>query len=124
MKNVIKPLAYIFLAILLAVGCQKLFEDDIEDYMAPHQLIEHQQNQAIAKQFNLDGSHRELVILVKQSMHNERSFEHVATSFSLENGKLLLSMKFRGTNAFGAIVTNEVTAFAYHSGEVIIIDSK
>src|SRR5690606_11796153 len=57
-----------------------------------------------------DGSHRELVKLVKQNMHNPKSFEHVDTRYGITGDYAGIVMVYRGTNAFGAIVTNNIKA--------------
>lgn len=57
-----------------------------------------------------DGSNRELVNLVKSSMNDPKSFEHVETRFRDNGDSLSLIMTFRGTNGFGAIVTNKISA--------------
>ncbi len=57
-----------------------------------------------------DGSNRELVKLVKESMNDPKSFEHVETRYRLYNGYAVITMQFRGKNAFNATITNSVTA--------------
>jgi len=57
-----------------------------------------------------DGSHRELEKLVKQSMNDPGSYEHVETRYSDKGDYLAVYMKFRGKNAFGGTVVNWVTA--------------
>ena len=48
---------------------------------------------------------------VQEGMHNPDSFEHVSTEFIVptDQGQNVV-MKFRGTNAFGGVVTNQVLA--------------
>lgn len=57
-----------------------------------------------------DGSHRELVKLIKQNMNNPKSFEHVETRYGVTGDYSWIIMVYRGTNAFGAIVTNRIKA--------------
>lgn len=57
-----------------------------------------------------NGSHRELVKLVKQNMNNPKSFEHVETRYGVTGDYAGIVMVYRGTNAFGAIVTNSIKA--------------
>lgn len=57
-----------------------------------------------------DGKNIELVNLVKSGMNNPKSFEHVETRFNDNGDSLKLYMTFRGTNGFGAIVTNKISA--------------
>ena len=54
-----------------------------------------------------NGSNPQFVDAVKSTMNDPSSFEHVETRFKDNNdGTLKLFMKFRGKNAFGAIITN------------------
>ena len=57
-----------------------------------------------------DGSHRELVKYVKKNMHNPKSFEHVETRYGITGNNAGLVMIYRGTNSFGATVTNSIKA--------------
>lgn len=57
-----------------------------------------------------DGSNKELVKLVKSGMNDPDSFKHVETRFNDNGDSLKLYMTFRGTNGFGAIVTNKISA--------------
>lgn len=55
-----------------------------------------------------NGSHREFVKLVKNRMNDPDSFEHVETRVTSvqSDGKHVITMQFRGRNAFGGIVKN------------------
>lgn len=59
-----------------------------------------------------DGSHINLVKMVKEKMNNPKSFEHVETTYENKGYKkgITVLMTYRGTNAFGAVVTNQVIA--------------
>ncbi|RRA92426.1 hypothetical protein [Paenimyroides viscosum] len=57
-----------------------------------------------------DGSHRELVKYVKKNMHNPKSFEHVETQYGVTGDYAGLVMIYRGTNSFGATVSNSIKA--------------
>ncbi|WP_230660498.1 hypothetical protein [Psychrobacter sp. I-STPA10] len=57
-----------------------------------------------------DGSNRDLVAVVKAGMHNPDSFEHVETRYHDNGDSFSILMTFRGTNAMGATVTQQVTA--------------
>ena len=78
----------------------------------------------IKEQFSFwDGSHTTLVAFVKERMHNPKSFEHVETRFAdggIDYG-VIVTMKYRGTNTFGAIVTNTITARVDINGNIIEI---
>lgn len=61
-----------------------------------------------------DGSYQPFVDLIKSSMNNPKSYEHVETRYSFVEDKYTPYMKifctFRGTNAFNAIVTQTISA--------------
>jgi multisubunit Na+/H+ antiporter MnhC subunit len=57
-----------------------------------------------------DGSHTALKELVKENMNDPDSFDHVETTYADKKTYLLVRMKYRGTNAFGGVVTNVVIA--------------
>ena len=72
-----------------------------------------------------DGSHIDLVKLVKENMNDPKSFEHVETRYSDEKDGILIIMKFRGNNAFGGKVLNYVTAKAdYKTNTIKIIPNE
>lgn len=84
-----------------------------------------------------DSSHRNLVKLVKESMNDPKSFEHVETKYLIIErqdqidkmgrgaiGDLFIYMKFRGANAFGGIILSEVSAIAEYETNTIIILSE
>ena len=51
-----------------------------------------------------------LIEYVKNGMHNPDSFNHVETKYFESGGRGVFVLKFRGTNAFGAVVTQKVCA--------------
>lgn len=68
-----------------------------------------------------DGSHRGLEKVVKASMNNPKSYEHVETVYSDRGDHLIVRTTFRGTNAFGGVVTNWVRAKVDLDGNVLSI---
>jgi len=62
-----------------------------------------------------DGSNRELVSAVKTGMHNPSSFEHVHTRLggADDSDQRAFVMTYRGTNAFGATVTQTASAWIH-----------
>jgi hypothetical protein len=78
----------------------------------------------IENQFSLwDGSNTYLVDLVKENMNNPDSFKHVETRY-VDKGQgkgIVVYMKYRGTNAFGGVVTNYVEAFCDYKNNTITI---
>lgn len=68
-----------------------------------------------------DGSHRELVKLVKANMNDKKSFEHEETTYSILDDYAVVIMKFRGKNALGNVVLNSVKAKVSYNCEVLEI---
>jgi hypothetical protein len=69
----------------------------------------------------LDGSHRALTKVIKESMNDPKSFEHVETSYNDHGDYLIVRTKFRGKNGFGALVVNSITAQVDLEGNVLTI---
>lgn len=88
--------------------------------MTPKEIRE----EAIRLQFSIwDGSHNATEDAIKKRMHNPDSYKHVSTVYS-DNGPgngLTIHTKFRGTNAFGAVVTNIASAQVTESGQIVAI---
>lgn len=57
-----------------------------------------------------DGSHIELTRLVKESMGDPDSYNHVETTYSDLDSVLLVETTFRGRNGFGGMVKQTVLA--------------
>ncbi len=68
-----------------------------------------------------DGSHIKLTSLIKASMNDPKSYEHVKTVYWDEGDYLIVKTDFRGSNAFGATVLNFVKAKVSLDGEIIDI---
>lgn len=68
-----------------------------------------------------DGSHRELVKLVKANMNDKKSFEHEKTTYTTLDDYAVVIMQFRGKNAFGNMVLNTVKAKVSYNCEVLEI---
>ena len=77
----------------------------------------------IQDQFSVwDGSHFMLKRHVKNHMNDSKSYEHVESTYIAGPDRLVVFMKFRGSNAFGGIVMQEVTANVdLKTGEVLSI---
>jgi len=74
----------------------------------------------IQGQFSVwDGSHRNLVRLIKKSMNDPGSYEHVETVYWDQSNHLIVKTTIRGKNAFGGIVINWVKAKVDLNGNVI-----
>jgi hypothetical protein len=76
----------------------------------------------IEKQFSAwDGSHRNLTSLIKESMNDPKSYEHVETVYWDMKDHLVVRTTFRGKNAFGGVVKQSVKAKVTLDGEVFEI---
>lgn len=65
----------------------------------------------ISKQFNLwSGSHKNLEALVKKSMHDPSSYEHIETTYRDAGRWLMVQTKYSGTNLMGGRVQGYVKA--------------
>lgn len=71
-----------------------------------------------------DGSHRNLERVIKDSMNDPDSYEHVKTVYEDRGDYLLVKTTFRGKNAFGGVVKNSVTAKVSLDGQVLQILSQ
>ncbi len=76
----------------------------------------------IEKQFSVwDGSHIKLTRLIKDSMNDPDSYEHVETKYLDMKDYLIINTTFRGKNAFGGVVKNTVKAKVSLDGESVEI---
>jgi hypothetical protein len=66
-----------------------------------------------------DGSHRGLTSLIKKTMNDPKSYEHVETTYGDKGDHLIVKTTFRGKNAFGGVVANWVMAKTDLDGNVI-----
>ncbi len=76
----------------------------------------------VSKQFsNWDGSHSNLKNLIKQNMHDPKSFKHVETTYKDKGEYIFVRMTYRGKNPLGATVLNTVEAKVDFNGNVLSI---
>ena len=79
----------------------------------------------IEQQFsNWDGSHFGLTRLIKKTMNDPSSYEHIKTVYVDKGDYLIVRTTFRGKNKLGALVVNSVTARVDLDGNVIEIISQ
>lgn len=80
----------------------------------PKSLAEYTNLDAFQGNFSgWDGSYRPLEKLIKKSMNDDASYKHVETTSHLVLGKdshAVVKTRFKGTNAYGGVVTQTVTA--------------
>ena len=71
-----------------------------------------------------DGSHIGLTALIKKTMNDPSSYEHVETTYSDNASYLIVKTTFRGKNAFGGTVTNWIRAKVDLSGNITEVISQ
>lgn len=71
-----------------------------------------------------NGSHIELVKLVKENLNDPKSFEHVKTVYWDKGDYIIVKMNYRAKNGFGALILQNVTAKADYKTNTIIITSQ
>ncbi len=88
--------------------------------LSPEEKAKVEYQKWVESQFSAwDGSNKYLVELVKENMNDPKSFEHIETKYKDTSDGLDLYMKFRGKNAFGGLVINEVNAHADYKTKYI-----
>jgi hypothetical protein len=89
-------------------------EERVQTNLARKKLIE--------AQFSVwDGSHRNLEKLIKKNMNDPSSYKHVETRYWDMGDHLIVITKFRGKNAFGAVVVNWVKAKVDLYGNIVSV---
>ena len=89
------------------------------------QIAAEARKKKIESQFSAwDGSHRNLERVIKESMNDPDSYEHVKTVYWDRGDYLIVKTTFRGKNAFGGVVKNSVTAKVSLDGQVLQILSQ
>lgn len=95
--------------------------------LSAQEIKENSAQELLFSQFSgFNGSHAALVTKVKNTMHNPDSFEHVDTIYywtdetkKSAGDKITVRMTYRGTNAFGGVVTETVMAQVDTHGNVL-----
>lgn len=84
------------------------------------QIAADERKKKIKSQFSgWNGSHRNLEEVIKASMNDPRSYEHVETVYWDQGDHLVVRTTFRGKNAFGGVVKNGVKAKVSLDGEIL-----
>jgi hypothetical protein len=84
-----------------------------------------QRLEMIEEQFSAwDGSHIGLTKVIKESMNDPNSYEHVKTVYGDRGDYLIVETTFRGKNAFGGVVASTIRAKVLLNGEVVEILSQ
>jgi hypothetical protein len=121
MKKHINTVIFFLMLLVFALLYVNIKEDE-ESILPAWQIEERAKMERLKAHFNYDGSHKGLVKLVKDNMHNPKSFEHVETKYLEKDEKILLWMTYRGTNGFGATVTNTQNAIADYDGSILFVE--
>ena len=81
---------------------------------------EEARKELIEKQFSVwDGSHYAVTKVIKDSMNDPKSYEHVETRYVDGGDHLIVTTTFRGQNAFGGVVKNSVMVKVDFDGNVL-----
>lgn len=87
---------------------------------AEEQRLAAERKKMIEAQFSAwDGSHRNLEKMIKNSMNDPDSYQHVETRYWDMKDHLVVITTFRGKNAFGGVVKNSVKAKVDLNGNVL-----
>lgn len=68
-----------------------------------------------------DGAHINLEKQIKSRMHDPKSYQHVETFYLDRGDHILVTTKFRGKNALGALVLNTARAKVDISGKILAL---
>lgn len=86
----------------------------------PQKPVPQTREQKIRAQFSgWDGSHINLTKVIKASMNDPASYEHVETRFIDREEYVLVITKFRGNNVYGGKVVNVMFAQVTSNGDVM-----
>lgn len=126
MKNQ-KTIAYVILAGIIFVFVLIFSASIVKNGNKPaiDEMVTEEQDsiavrqKAIESQFSAwDGSHINLTKLIKRSMNDPASYEHVETKYWEYPDGLLVATTFRGNNAFGGKVLQTIKAEVTLQGTV------
>lgn len=78
----------------------------------------------IKKSFSAwDGSHINLVTLLKNNLNDAKSFEHIDTRYrEISDSTLFVSMDYRAANMFGGLVKKRITAIVTLDGQILKVE--
>lgn len=114
----------LIIIIIVVLYMVSSFSSDPTKNTAPKTKEETRKEQ-IKKNFSAwDGSHRGLTELIKKTMNDPGSYEHVETVYEDKGDHLVVKTTFRGKNAFGGVVKNWIKVKVDLSGNVIEVISQ
>ena len=112
---------------ILKFGCLSLvalflFFILIEKFSPAVEPRQETRDEKVAAQFNQwDGSHDNLTKAIKRSMNDPDSYQHVETVYWDMDTCLIISVTYRGKNAFGGIIIQNTEVRADLDGNIIEI---
>ena len=118
-------LAIIAIIVILGIIGSFLDSDSNSSNSSTPKTAEELHRERIEKHFSSwDGSHRGLTKVIKQSMNDPSSYDHVETTYGDKGDHLIVKTTFRGKNAFGGVVTNWIIAKVDLNGNVVEVISQ
>jgi len=92
--------------------------------LTPQQIESNKHDKWVEEQFKSGtGGRAKLIMMVKSEMNEPSSFKYISNTRSFEGKDLIIIMKFKGKNGFGAVVDGEVKGrVSYEDGSVEIIE--
>lgn len=107
----------VLIGVVIIVG---MFAPDTGTNSTAPQTPEQRRKAQVEQQFSAwDGAHRGVERAVKQNLKDPDSYKHVETRYIDNGDHLMVYTTFRGTNSFGAVVTNSATAKTDLQGNVL-----
>lgn len=101
----------IFILIIIAIiwiALRSCGNEEIKEPLTPAE----QRQERIEQCFSAwDGSHIELTKLIKESMNDPDSYEHIETRYWDKDSVLFIVTSFRGKNAFGGVIKQTISAY-------------
>lgn len=98
----------------IAFYSEKIIEDN------QRRIANEERQKNIESQFSSwNGSHRNLERLIKSSMNDPDSYDHVETTYVNNGNHLRVVTRFRGRNAFGGVITEVVEAKVGINGQIL-----
>lgn len=123
-----KALVIIFIVAVVAVIADP--KDEIKKEKEPdipltqHQIDSAYKAELIKKSFSAwDGSHINLVTLLKNNLNDAKSFEHIDTRYrEISDSTLFVSMDYRAANMFGGLVKKRISAIVSLDGQILKVE--
>lgn len=119
------PLLLVFLSLFIGLmvlgSLSVLVESLMGKPVSTAQTNKHRVERLEDKFSAWDGSHYQIVRVIKNQMNDPDSFKHVETRYWKVGEGVIVSTTFRGKNAFGGMVIDEMTALCDAKGNFVAI---